>query len=78
MRRGRREGSLAVWVEGELIGTKKKKKKRQYVMRCERREGRLLEASVEGEPKKKRREAACDGKKRKSTRIGDKTNDIWF
>ena len=75
MRRGRREGSLAVWVEGELIGTKKKKK-RQYVMRCERREGRLLEASVEGEPKKKRREAACDEKERKSMRMGDKTNDI--
>ena len=48
------------------------------MMRCERREGRLLEAWVEGEPKKKRREAACDEKKRKSTRMGDKTNDIWF
>ena len=47
-------------------------------MRCERREGRLLEAWVEGEPKKKRREAVCDEKKRKSTRMGDKTNDIWF
>ena len=74
MRHGRREGSLAVWVEGELTGKKKKKN----VMRCERREGRLLEVWVEGEPKKKRREAACDEKKRKSTRMGDKTNDIWF
>ena len=47
-------------------------------MRCERREGRLLEAWVEGEPKNKRREAACDEKERKSMHMGDKTNDIWF
>ena len=76
MRHGRREGSLAVWVEGELTG--RRKKEGQHVMRCERREGRLLEAWVEGEPKTKRREAACDEKKRKSMRMGDKTNDILF
>ena len=47
-------------------------------MRCERKEGRLLEAWVKGEPKEKRREAACDERERKSMRMGGKTNDIWF
>ena len=57
---------------------KKKRKKKGAACEWERKEERLLEAWVEGEPKKKRREAACDEKERKSMHMGDKTNDIRF